>query len=191
MYGLGIRVGFYIQWFGLVVVEYIDETELADVRLLSVLSSAAAALALVIRLSMGQLQPADIYIVLLLATGAYLFLVPLYAWKALTCCSPYWDPQRWTRESQSPIYKGSSFALLLTLAGLQVWFWCGYAAVERWTCDQYGFFFSQVPLGNRVFISFNAILYLLIVIVCVGILLAKSGCEMGSWRRKRRRRRIR
>ena len=189
MYGLGIRVAFYIQWFGLVLVEYMDETELADIRLISVLSSAAASLSLVIRASMGELQPADVYIVLLLASGIYIFHVPLYIWRALTCFNPYWDPKKWSKETPSPIFKGCNFLLLLSVASLQTWFWAGYLPSEQWKCTQWGFFFGQVPLSSKVFMAFNALLWILVIVVCVVILLMLSGWDVRFWEKGRRRRR--
>ena len=191
MYGLGIRAAFYIQWFGVVVMEYLDETELADIRLLGLLLSTAAPIALVVQLSMSHLQPVDIYIVLLLATGIYLIQVPLWLWRGVVCCNPRWDPFRWSKETPTPIFKASNFVLVVTLASLQVWFWAGYAANEQWRCEQYGFFFSPVWLGNKGLVTANAFLYLVILVICCGIVLVKTGWEVNLWKEKRRRRRVR
>jgi hypothetical protein len=190
MYGLGIRVAFYVQWFGVAFVEYLDETELGDIRFVSLLISSAMALAVVIQLAMNQLQPADIYISLLLASGMYLLVVPLWLWRVLTCFNPVWNPLKWTKETPSPMFKGANFVLLLALACLQVWYWTGYLPNVNWgQCQQWGFFFSQVALANKGFIAFNAIFWILVIIVCVGILLVKAGWEVRIWRSRKRRRR--
>ena len=79
-------------------------------------TSSAAFLGLVVQITLAALQPADIYVVLLLAAGIYLALVPLYVWKALTCFNRHWDPFRWSRGPSSPLIKGLHFALLLGIA---------------------------------------------------------------------------
>ncbi|KAK1673779.1 hypothetical protein BDP55DRAFT_633724 [Colletotrichum godetiae] len=194
LYGLGIRVAFYIQWFGAIVVEYLDMTDLPDMRLLGLLFSAAAFLGLVIHLSVAaaasSVQPADVYIVLLLAMGIYIPLVPLYLWKTVTCFSRYWDPFRWSRETPSPAYKGLNFMLLLAIASLGVWYWCSFAPENDCSSEQYGFFFSRVSLGNKAFVAFNAIMYFVILFVCVLVLLLKVGWKVPFWRERRRKRRV-
>ncbi|KAJ0326438.1 hypothetical protein COL5a_006948 [Colletotrichum fioriniae] len=165
LYGLGIRVAFYIQWFGAIVIEYLDMSDLPDMRLIGLLFSAAAFLGLVIRLSVEarSVQPADVYIVLLLAMGIYIPLVPLYLWKAATCFNRYWDPFRWSKETPSPAYKGLNFTLLLAISSLGVWYWCSFVPENDCSSEQYGFFFSRVSLGNKAFVAFNAIMYFVIL----------------------------
>ncbi|KZL72871.1 hypothetical protein CT0861_12032 [Colletotrichum tofieldiae] len=190
LYGLGIRVAFYIQWFGAIVVEYLEVADLPDMRLIGLLFSAAAFIGLVIKLSVATLQPADVYIVLLLATGIYIFLVPLYIWKAVTCFRPYWDPFRWSKETPSPAFKGLNFALLLAITSLAVWYWCSFVPENPCSSDQYGFLFSRVGLGNKGFIAFNAIMYFVILLACVLILLLKVGWRVPYWRERRKKRRV-
>ncbi|WDK20850.1 hypothetical protein CGRA01v4_12139 [Colletotrichum graminicola] len=191
LYGLGIRVAFYIQWFGAILVEYLEVAGLPDMRLLGLLFSAAALIGLVVRLSAATLQPADVYIVLLLATGVYLFLVPLYAWKVVTCFRPYWDPFRWSSETPTPAFKGLNFTLLLAVTSLAIWYWCAFAPENPCSSEQYGFLFSPISLGNKGFIASNAILYLVILLACALVLLLKIGCKVPYWRARRKKRRVR
>ncbi|KAJ5009943.1 hypothetical protein K4K57_007990 [Colletotrichum sp. SAR 10_99] len=174
LYGLGLRVAFYIQWFGAIIVEYLEVADLPDIRLIGLLFSAAAFFGLIVKVTVTTLQPADVYIVFLLAMGIYFFLVPLYIWKALTCFNPYWNPFRWAKEDPSPAFKGLSFTLLLALTALGIWFWC-----------------SCVKLGNKAFVAFNAILCFAILLVCVVVLLLKMGWKIPFWRQRRKKRRIR
>ncbi|KAK1998406.1 hypothetical protein LX36DRAFT_33981 [Colletotrichum falcatum] len=189
LYGLGIRVAFYIQWFGAIVVEYLEVADLPDMRLLGLLFSAAAAIGLVVRLSVAVLQPADVYIVLLLATGIYVFLVPLYVWKAVTCFRPYWDPFRWSEETPSPAFKGLNFTLLLAVTSLAIWYWCAFVPGNPCSSEQYGFLFSRVSLGNKGFVASNAIMHLVILLACVLILLLKIGWKVPYWRERRKKKR--
>ena len=175
LYGLGIRLAFYIQWLGAVLIEFLDATELGDVRLLGLLLSAAATLALVVQVAGNNLEAADIYVALLLAAGAWLFLVPVYIWRALSLCSPYWNPLRWSKERRSPFFQICSFAVLCAAASVGVWFYVTFLPARDEGCSEYGFFFGKVDLENKAYIAFNAILYLVILIVCGAILISSIG----------------
>ncbi len=72
MYGLGIRIGFYLQWFGASLASWIARSEVKPLRFSNSLFVAAAFLALIIQVSKGGLRAVEIYIVLLLMFGAYL-----------------------------------------------------------------------------------------------------------------------
>ncbi|KAH6667043.1 hypothetical protein F5X68DRAFT_279331 [Plectosphaerella plurivora] len=191
LYGLGIRVAFYLQWFGAILAEYLEMADLAAVQLLGLLLSAATFVGLVVQLSMTTLQPADIYIVLLLAAGIFLPLVPLYVWKAVTCFNRHWDPFRWPKDTTSPAIKGLSFLLLLAITSLSIWFWTTYVPGEDCSSYQYGFLFSAVALGNTAYVASNAILWILILVVCAGILMVKAGFSFAFWADKRRRKKAR
>ncbi|KAI8228128.1 hypothetical protein K4K55_007640 [Colletotrichum sp. SAR 10_96] len=71
LYGLGLRVAFYIQWFGAIIVEYLEVADLPDIRLIGLLFSAAAFFGLIVKVTVTTLQPADVYIVFLLAMGIW------------------------------------------------------------------------------------------------------------------------
>lgn len=192
MYGLGIRIAFYIQWAGLVFLDYLSTHDLQPIRLLGLLLSSAAALALIIQLAKDDLYPAEIYIVLLLAIGTYIFLVPIYIWRGLTLCNPYWNPMRWSRERMAPVYRLLNFLEILLLAAIGIWFFTTYLPGRPdGSCTQYGFFFGRVSLRNTVYIAFNAILYILIAAVCVGILLMSAGWNFPIWAKTRRKRKTR
>lgn len=188
--GLGIRIAFYLQWSAVVLVGLIDEDLLPDIRLIGLLLSGALSLTIIILASKESLQPADIYISLLLAMGIYIFLVPLYIWRFFTLCNPYWDALRWSREQQIPLCQYSDFVLLVVVASLGVWYNTTFLPGWKWKCEQYGFFFGRVKLDSKAFVGFNAILYLLIIIICVGILFSKMGCTV-CYTKERRRRKIR
>lgn len=192
LYGLGIRVAFYIQWFGVLVAEYLEFADHSSPRLLGLLLSSAAFLGLVVQLGLQTaLEPADIYIVLLLAAGVFLPLVPLYFWKALTCFNRHWDPFRWTRGSTSPAIKGLHFVLLLGITSLAIWYWTTFLPENDCATYQKGFLFSPVPLGDTAYVASNAIMWIIILVVSVGILLVKAGCNFVFWTDKRRRKKAR
>ncbi|KAG7102420.1 hypothetical protein HYQ44_018230 [Verticillium longisporum] len=193
LYGLGIRLAFYLQWFGALAAEYIEIADMCDVRLLGLLLSAATLLGLVAQLAAARLAPIDVYIALLLVTGLYLPLAPLWLWKAATRCHARYDPLRWSRETPSPAYRGFDFALLLALASLGTWFWTSRVSGDDDECRgaHVGFFFAPVPLGNRLFVAFHALLYIATMLVCAGIMLVKAGWRIPVWEERRRRRKTR
>lgn len=191
LYGLGIRVAFYVHWFGALVAEYLEFADDSSTRLLGLLLSAAAFLGLVIQITLEALQPADIFIVLLLAAGIYLALVPLYFWKALTCFNRHWDPFRWSRGPSSPLIKGLHFALLLGITSLAIWYWTTFVPGDDCSAHQKGFLFSPISLGDTAYVASNAIMWILILVVSVGILLVKTGFSFTFWTDKRRRKKAR
>ncbi|KAL7952093.1 hypothetical protein V8C42DRAFT_357128 [Trichoderma barbatum] len=189
MYGLGIRLGIYLQWFGEILVEFFDEADVSDIRLLGLLLTGAIVLALLVSIVDQDVQAADIYITLQLAGGAYIFLIPVYIWRALTCCDKKWDPRKWTREIHMPVYSVSTMTLMAVVSALQLWFFSTYMPTKGRQCEYYGFFFTKVRLDNAAFIVVNIALHIVVILVCVGIALSYTGFWDGQFRTRRHRRR--
>ncbi|POR34817.1 Uncharacterized protein TPAR_05018 [Tolypocladium paradoxum] len=167
MYGLGIRLSFYTQWFAALAFEHIGPESLPEIRLVGLLLSAGVTIGLVAQLVGGALDAAGVYVLLLLGTGSHLFLVPVYAWRALSCCSPYWNPLAWSREEQLRVFRVLNLVLVLTAASVGVWFFAAYLPGLDRGCRQFGFFFSQASLDhNEPFVAFNAALYVLVIVGC-------------------------
>ncbi|KAK7722487.1 hypothetical protein SLS64_001024 [Diaporthe eres] len=66
-YGVGIRIAFYLQWFGMIVTSWALESDALNLRLINALTTAATSIGLVLNLE--SLQPVEVYIVLLLTCG--------------------------------------------------------------------------------------------------------------------------
>jgi hypothetical protein len=190
LYGLGIRVAFYIQWFGALVMQFLDETELADMRILGLCLSGGMTLAMVIQVADDKLQAAEIYVMLLLAAGVWIFVVPLYIWRGLSLCSPYWNPFRASRERQSPAFKLCEWVVLVALASVAAWYYTTFLPDVDRDCKQYGFFFNKVSLKSKVYMAFNGILYFVILLVCFVLLLMNLGCTVHLWSKEQRRRKV-
>ncbi|KAL7784885.1 hypothetical protein V8C37DRAFT_395239 [Trichoderma ceciliae] len=188
MYGLGIRLGIYIQWFGEILVEFFDEADVSDIRLLGLLLSGAVILAVLVKIVDQDVQPADIYIMLQLAAGSYIFLLPIYAWRILTCCNPKWDLLKWTREISMPVYGVATMILLVIISALGLWFFATFIPVKGHQCDHYGFFFAKIRLNNAPYMVVNVVIYVVIILVCVAIALSWTGFWDGQFRTHRRRR---
>lgn len=92
MYGLGIRLGFYFLWYAAIFARWMAPSEIKPVAFTTNVFVAGAFLSLIIHTAtdVNDLEPVETYIVLLLAFGAYLALVPIYVWRLLTGCDAYW-----------------------------------------------------------------------------------------------------
>ena len=116
MYGLGIRIGFYLQWYGTILATWIAKSEVPGMRLANSLFVSTTFLALVIQIVRNNLRPVKIYIILLLTFGAYLYFVPLYIWRLLIGCTPRWDPSRYPRVRNGKVFSRLNFLLLISVS---------------------------------------------------------------------------
>ncbi|KYK57343.1 hypothetical protein DCS_04352 [Drechmeria coniospora] len=174
MYGLGIRLAVYIQWLAVALFHHIGPESMSEIRLLGLILSSSLAISLLLHLAEGGngIDAAGIYILILLTTGSHLFLVPVYAWRALTCFRPWWNPLAWSGEEQLRIFRIVSFTLILVVSAVAVWFFSTHVPRLERGCLQFGFFFGKTALdGNTSFLAFNAVLYLLILQICVAMAL--------------------
>ncbi len=167
MYGLGIRVAFYLLWFGAVVAGWLVPRATGPFRSTLLLIAAATFLALIIQVSNNALRTIEVYIVLLLVYGAYYAYVPLYLWRLASGCSPFWDPARWPRAAPGRMWSLLNFVMLVAVTCFQLWFWItGINATPTLdpVCPDYGFFFAPVLLRNQLFIAFNIVLNILLLL---------------------------
>jgi len=68
----------------------------------------------------------------------------------------------------------------VTAASTAVWFFTTHVPGlhREGRCHQYGFLFSPMPLdGNAGFLAFNAAVYLLMLLVCLGKVLWRVFCD--------------
>lgn len=167
MYGLGIRIGFYLQWYGTIIATWLAESEVPGLRLANSFFIGATFLAMIIQTSTKTVQPLDTYITLLLTYGSYYTYVPIYLWRLVTGCSPFWDPSRWPRVPPTTLYTILNLWLLMAVSCFQMWFWTtGIKIMAKDSgCQEYGFFFTMVPLDSDLSVATN-ILFTLALLVC-------------------------
>jgi len=181
MYGIGIRIGFYLQWYAGIAASWMAPSEVPGLRFTISLFIAATFLALLIQIlrDVSSLEVVEVYIILLLTFGYYLFLVPLYVWRLLTRCNPAFDPSRNPRVRAGKVYSLLNFPLLIAVASFQLWFWFARVpTLDSRDCVEYGFFFAKVRMNARPFEIINILLYLLLLIFCAVILLISGGIKM-------------
>lgn len=198
-YGLGIRIAFHLQWFGMIVTSWALESDALNLKFINALSTAAASISLVLNLE--RLQPVEIYIVLLLACGALYSTVPVQLWRLVTCCRPWWDPERWTRIKTGWLFRAMTYSMYGALLSLHIWFWCRGVHNGRKTdqslnadmeCEQFGFLFAPVRLDAPGLVTLNVIFHLTILLVGTGVFANRIGIFEGcSWDRSQERRRWR
>ena len=138
MYGLGIQLGFYLQWFSVILASFlvpkrhrdhrIDEPlkdEVIGLRFSNNVFATATFLTLftLILGNVSSLQLAEIYVILLLTFGYSLILLPIYLWRVITRSDPRRDPTRWPIVRPSEVESVLRFLLLAAVASFQLWFW--------------------------------------------------------------------
>ncbi|KIW17994.1 hypothetical protein PV08_02280 [Exophiala spinifera] len=183
MYGLGIRLGFYIQWFSSIFARWLVPTrhrrpkaedpmkeEAWGLSFSNNIFSAATFTALVILISndVESLQIVEIYIVLLLTFGYSLFLIPIYLWRMCTGNNPAWDPTRWPVTTPSPVESVLRFLLISAVAAFQIWFWgARVPQLDGLHCSEYGYLMTKVRLNLPAMRVINLLLYIAVLIFCL------------------------
>ena len=174
MYGVGIRVGFYLQWYGVLLAAWIAPEEVYNMRITVTFFTAATFLATVLLTVRQLLDPVEIYVVLLLNFGSALYLIPVFTWRITTGFNPRLDPTRFPRaQPPSSTFNVLHFLLLIVVSCYQVWFWASQRSfvdvVDH--CPRYGFFFSkEVQLSTPWFRTLNLVLPSVLLVMLVALL---------------------
>ncbi|KAI1060436.1 hypothetical protein LB506_007196 [Fusarium annulatum] len=159
VYGVGIRAAFYAQWLGSLLMENLSEENLTDLRFISLFSSAAASISLVIGVAYNSLEPLDIYFLLLLAMGFHIFQMPLYIWRILTRCQAHLDPFQLSKESHGHFYHLMSLTVLSANVSIGTWCFTTFLPQLDRDCRDLVFLFGKQKVikprfsGHREFIS--------------------------------------
>ncbi|CAG9997013.1 unnamed protein product [Clonostachys byssicola] len=177
LYGLGIRLGFYIQWVGLIICELFDKkkpcnqprhlhSEFFAIRITNGSFVTAEFIAILVQIAKTSLksdrktefiQPVDIYIVLLLCFGSSLFLVVVFIWNMFT-------PLNVEYPVRPSLLAVRLSCLLLTAVSLfQLWFWS--QSFEFGNCKAYGFAFNKTTIDEITFRVTHGILYGVLLVV--------------------------
>ena len=190
MYGLGVRIGFYLLWFGSVLAGWVARRDTPPVRGVLLLFVAATFLALVIQVGNNAMTAVEVYLVLLLVYGAYYAYIPLYLWRLASGCSPFWDPSRWPRVSPGRTYSAINFFLLVAITCFQLWFWTAginnIPSTATTGCPEWAFFFAMVQLRNPLFIALNIVISVVLLLCCVVHMALEVGMvKSPRWLRKK------
>ncbi|KAF1993652.1 hypothetical protein P154DRAFT_540210 [Amniculicola lignicola CBS 123094] len=174
MYGLGIRIGYYLQWFGLMFAAWLCPEEVQTLRLTHTFFVAATFLAVLTQVpKAGNLDVVEIYIILLFTFGSSLSLLPVLLWRIAVRCRARLDPSRFPKaRPPGRIYNIVHTTLLASVLAFQLWFWISKVRdLERRPCRQYGFLFKQAFLDGQTMRIVNLVLCALLLALVVGFLL--------------------
>ncbi|KAH7316961.1 hypothetical protein B0I35DRAFT_434308 [Stachybotrys elegans] len=166
LYGLGIRLGFYLQWFSSILANaLLVEEEILATRFALFIFMSATFVTLIVQTIREALTIIDTYTVLLLCFGYHYFLIPTFLWRVLTCFNHKLDPTRWILLAYSPTFYVFFVILLAATSGFQLWFWISEIPNFPTTCASYGFLFSKVSLQGEALRATNITLQVLLILV--------------------------
>ncbi|KAL7767375.1 hypothetical protein ACKLNR_001676 [Fusarium oxysporum f. sp. zingiberi] len=191
VYGVGIRAAFYAQWLGSLLIEYLSEENLADLRFISIFSSAAASTSLVIGVAYNSLQPLDIYFLLLLAMGFFLFQIPLYIWRILTRCQAHLDPFQLSKESHGHFYHLMSLTVLSANVSIGTWYFTSFLPHLDRDCRDVIFILGKVDLESQGYIIAGSIFFIGILVGIGGFIFLNACCIITKSSSRHRRARSR
>ncbi|KAI8404018.1 hypothetical protein FOFC_15512 [Fusarium oxysporum] len=191
VYGVGIRAAFYAQWLGSLLIEYLSEENLADLRFISIFSSAAASTSLVIGVAYNSLQPLDIYFLLLLDMGFFLLQIPLYIWRILTRCQAHLDPFQLSKESHGHFYHLMSLTVLSANVSIGTWYFTSSLPHLDHDCRDVIFILGKVDLESQGYIIAGSIFFIGILVGIGGFIFLNACCIITKSSSRHRRARSR
>jgi len=198
LYGLGIRVSFYLLWFFVLFGERCHELHAQVPRAVELILAFSVFLGLVIAVSGGYLFAVEVYIALLLISTTVYLLVPRHTTDLVAWVRP--DLGIGTKRGTCGFFGAARCLFVLTVISMNLWFWStgvDSASID-WNlrnpggccpCEpplQVGFAFGPVDMYSGGFRAMNVLLMLALLAGGVVIGCMKAGV---IWRKKSRRRR--
>lgn len=189
VYGVGIRAAFYAQWLGSLLMEYLSEENLTDLRFISLFSSAAASISLVIGVAYNSLEPLDIYFLLLLAMGFHIFQMPLYIWRILMRCQAHLDPFQLSKESHGYFYHLMSLTVLSATVSIGTWHFTSLLPQLDRDCHDLVFLFGKVNLESQGYSIAGSVFFIGVLVGIGGFIFLNACCTItkSSLRHRRAR----
>lgn len=155
MYGLGIRLGFYMQWLAGTLAGVLEvESDVVFIRSGIFGFSIAMFVAVVVQIATSTNNTLDIYIPLLLSFGFFYYLLPIHIWTIYRSIRTTSRSKRMTSHfRRTTVVASTEFdilqqSLLLAVSGLKLWFWTTKVLESnRPGCREYGFLFRRLELN--------------------------------------------
>ncbi|CAN9154635.1 unnamed protein product [Alternaria alternata] len=163
MYGLGIRIGSYLQWLSLLIAARYVPSELPGLRTSNAFFTSATFIGLVVETALQDIEITEIYITMLLVFGSQYIWLTAMLWRVFTPSEP--------ESSKSSLMHWFSFGLVqVAQIGFQLWFWifkvAKFARREN-TCQRFGFGFYKFGLTSDGFRIFNILLKAALLVLTV------------------------
>lgn len=159
-YGLGIRLGFYLQWLaGAFAAVLRVKADVGPIRFGLLAFTIATLIAVIVQTSTSDIPMIDIYVPMLLCFGYFYMFIPISAWRIISCCDPTLDPTKWTLVIASAEFDITQQSLLLAVSGFKLWFWTTkVSSANNPECPEFGFLFCRVNLDALVLRAINIVL---------------------------------
>lgn len=198
LYGLGIRVSFYLLWFFVLIGERCHERHAQVPRAVELVLAYAVFLGLAMAAAAGELFAAEVYIALLLISTTVYLLVPRHTTDLVAWIRP--DLGLGTRGRFG--FLGAARCLfVLIVVSLHLWFWgtgVDSVSIDRklrnqggcCPCQppqQVGFAFGPVEMHSGGFRAMNVLLML--ALLTGGVIIGSMKAGVIRKKRSRRRRR--
>ncbi|GAP84267.1 hypothetical protein SAMD00023353_0700700 [Rosellinia necatrix] len=180
MYGLGIRLGFYLQWLARIVADLLLVCSTCDCNQKAMLTEVeggrtalqcfvvASFIAIISQVDTGSATVVDLYISLLICFGDYFFFIPTYIWRLASGFNPLLDPTRWLVAAPSASYSFLDQLLVVASAAFQIWFWAWKVPKDvPPDCETFGFLFSKLSMKSLGFRTANIVIQALIMIIAL------------------------
>ncbi|KAF2744418.1 hypothetical protein M011DRAFT_470546 [Sporormia fimetaria CBS 119925] len=172
MYGLGIRLGYYLQWYSSILAIFLAPSEVPNLRFMTELFIAATFLATVILTieDVNRLKFVEKYIILLQIFGTYLGFVPLYLLE-------YAVRQASSAASTRVLNLGlraarPSLPLFMGAAVYWGWLWVreGKDHSPR-KCPEYVFLMARIQFDHEASYFINCTIVLILGPICMALAL--------------------
>lgn len=155
LFGIGVRVGYYLQWYTLIFEERYLDQEFPATEVSLLLFMVANTLTILIKIK--ELDPAVIYVTLLLTFGYWYNILPLIAWFFIALMSKKlrlnWNASIFPRSREpNPKLEGLWTFFLLGILSYTIYFWIETIPelrdTSKWCGEngRYGFFFDKISL---------------------------------------------
>lgn len=197
IYGLGIRLSFYLLWFAALIGERFDGRYVKVLRAAELTLAYAVVVGLCMTADGGYLFAAEVYITMLLISTTVYLLIPRHTT----------DLVAWVRPDLRLAYQHDGFGVVVTLrclfvlmvVGLQLWFWgtgVDSAEIDRnlraqgggcQAPQQFGFAFGPLELHGGGYRALNVVLML--ALLAGGMIVGVMKARVINGRVSRRRRR--
>ena len=199
LYGMGIRVSFYLLWFFVLIGERCHEHHAQVPRAAELVLAYAVFLGLAMAASGGYLFAAEVYITLLLISTTVYLLVPRHTTDLVAWIRP--DLGLGTQRGRFGFMGAARFLFVLVVISLHLWFWGAGVDSESISrnlrdqggccpCElpqQVGFAFGPVEMHSGGFRAMNVLLMLALLAGGVIIGAMKAGLIRKKKSRRQRR----
>jgi hypothetical protein len=168
MYGLGIRIGFYVQWLSSPISAWIAPEETSGLRTANAFFVSATFLGLIIETALNHLDVAEIYIILLLGFGTQYYWLVGMLWRIVTHYNARYDPTRFSKMPTTSKMFWLFYSLLqVAQIVFQLWFWIHKIPATEKECQRFGFALFKVGLTSSGFRIINIVLMVALLVITV------------------------